>query len=165
MCCQHCRELGGFSFLTYPLCLEKNSFVTSPYVELFHCCYHFSMLFSLSWCSISLFGILLLTYVVVSGCLLSEFVSKFISIVPCVRFYPCLFYVSVFPLQWLRPLDGNDLLKRAGVNLECINKSCHFLDTFVGRFVTILQRCSVQLSRLPMCVCILASVIAIALWE
>jgi hypothetical protein len=34
-----------------------------------------------------------------------------------------------------------------GVNPGCINKSCYFLDAFVGYFITILQTCSVQLSR------------------
>ena len=41
------------------LMFGKNSFVTDPLVVLSHCYCHFSMLFSLSWCSISLFGILL----------------------------------------------------------------------------------------------------------
>ena len=38
---------------------RKISSVTYPLVVLSHSCCHFSMLFSLSWCSISLFGILL----------------------------------------------------------------------------------------------------------
>jgi hypothetical protein len=45
------------------------------------------------------------------------------------------------------PDDGNDLLKQVAVNLECINKSYYLLDAFVGCFIKILQRCSVQLSR------------------
>jgi hypothetical protein len=43
--------------------------------------------------------------------------------------------------------DGSDLLKHVGVNLECINKSYCFLDTFVIYFITILQKFSVQLLR------------------
>ena len=40
------------------LIFGKNSLVTDPFVVLFQSCWHFSMLISFSWCSISLFGIL-----------------------------------------------------------------------------------------------------------
>jgi hypothetical protein len=33
--------------------------------------------------------------------------------------------------------DGTGLLKHVGVNLECVNKSCYYLDAFVGYFITI----------------------------
>ena len=41
------------------LIFGKNSFVTVPFVVLSQSCCHFSMLISFSWCSISLYGILL----------------------------------------------------------------------------------------------------------
>jgi hypothetical protein len=66
-------ELGGFSFLYLSLVFGKNYFVTSPFVELFNCSRHFSMLFSLSWCSISLFGIFFVTHVISGSSLASMF--------------------------------------------------------------------------------------------
>ena len=77
----------------------KNSLVVSPSVAWSHCCCHFSMLFCLSWCYISLFGSFFVAYVAVSTCLLGEFVCELVSIVPCVCLYPGVFYVPVFFLQ------------------------------------------------------------------
>jgi len=54
-------KLGDRLIFIFSLSLMfgKNSLVTSPLVVLSRCCCHFSMLFSLSWYSTSLFGILL----------------------------------------------------------------------------------------------------------
>jgi hypothetical protein len=51
---------------------------------------------------------------------------------------------SKHPVAAVTPGGSNDLLKHVGVNLECINKSYCFLDSFVD---CLLQRCSGQLSR------------------
>jgi hypothetical protein len=42
-------------------------------------------------------------------------------------------------------MKGNYLLKHVGVNIECGSKSYYFLDAFVGSFITIVQKYSVQL--------------------
>jgi hypothetical protein len=74
----------------------KNSLFTDPLIELSYCCYHFSMLFFSFLVFYFTFWDSVVAYVTVSGGLLSESVSKFVSIVSWMRLYPGVFNVPVF---------------------------------------------------------------------
>jgi len=77
----------------------KNSVVTDPLVELSHCCCQFSMLFFSFLMRYFTFWDSVVAYVTVSGGLLSESVSKFVSVVSCMRLYPAVFNIAIFFLQ------------------------------------------------------------------